>query len=130
MIVKGEFSNILFLCELVVASGQEERLIFTHFIPDYSHFLQNKLIKAHQNKLIKWQMNSYYYILHLPKNCEMDNRKNKSIRIRDAFVIKSFFLMSIIRLLIFLIHQNILQLTCILALHLHKMFSYQPHFQM
>lgn len=53
MIVKGEFSNILFLCELVVASGQEERLIFTHFIPDYSHFLQNKLIKAHQNKLIK-----------------------------------------------------------------------------
>ena len=53
MIVKGEFSNILFLCELVVASGQEERLIFPHFIPDYSHFLQNKLIKAHQNKLIK-----------------------------------------------------------------------------
>ena len=53
MIVKGEFSNILFLCELVVASGQEERLIFTHFIPDYSHFLQNKLIKAHQNKLVK-----------------------------------------------------------------------------
>ena len=53
MIVKGEFSNILFLCELVVASGQEERLIFTHFIPDYSHFLQNKLVKAHQNKLMK-----------------------------------------------------------------------------
>lgn len=53
MIVKGEFSNILFLCELVVASGQEERLIFPHFIPDYSHFLQNKLIKAHQNKLVK-----------------------------------------------------------------------------
>lgn len=52
MIVKGEFSNILFLCELVVANGQEERLIFTHFIPGYSHFLQNKLIKAHQNKLI------------------------------------------------------------------------------
>ena len=53
MIVKGEFSNILFLCELVVASGQEERLNFTHFIPDYSHFLQNKLVKAHQNKLVK-----------------------------------------------------------------------------
>ena len=52
-IVMGEFSNVLFLCKLVVASGQEERLIFTHFIPDYSHFLQNKLIKAHQNKLIK-----------------------------------------------------------------------------
>ena len=56
MIVKGEFSNILFLCELVVASGQEERLIFTHFIPDYSHFLQNKLIKAHHNKLINHGM--------------------------------------------------------------------------
>lgn len=56
MIVKGEFSNILFLCELVVASGQEECLIFTHFIPDYSHFLQNKLIKVHQNKLINHGM--------------------------------------------------------------------------
>ena len=53
MIVKGGFSNILFLCELVVANGQEVRLIFPHFIPDYSHFLQNKLIKAHQNKLVK-----------------------------------------------------------------------------
>ncbi|MDO4526086.1 MAG: hypothetical protein Q4B61_12240, partial [Bacteroidales bacterium] len=52
----GEFSNILFLCELVVANGQEERLIFPHFIPDYSHFLQNKLIKAHQNKLINHGM--------------------------------------------------------------------------
>lgn len=53
MIVKGEFFNVLFLCELVVASGQEERLIFPHFIPDYSPFLQNKLVKAHQNKLVK-----------------------------------------------------------------------------
>lgn len=53
MIVKGEFSNVLFLCELVVASGQEERLIFPHFIPDYSPFLQNKLVKAYQNKLVK-----------------------------------------------------------------------------
>ena len=56
MIVKGEFSNILFLCELVAASGQEERLIFPHFIREYSHFLQNKLIKAHQNKLINHGM--------------------------------------------------------------------------
>lgn len=40
----------------MVASGQEERLIFPHSIPDYSHFLQNKLIKAHQNKLINHGM--------------------------------------------------------------------------
>ena len=65
-IVMGEFSNVLFLCKLVLNSGQEERLIFPHFIPDYSHFLQNKLIKAHQNKLVKAR-NNYSCILHLPK---------------------------------------------------------------
>ncbi len=82
--VMGEFSNVLFLCGLALTSGQEERLIFPHFIPDYSHFLQNKLIKAHQNKLINHGMRMIgtlkNRVIFVAQTTNLLNRFVKSLR--------------------------------------------------